>query len=142
MCTAGICLGYFTCYGTVLIDSTLAYRIPYVIQAVLGIALALACMFLPTSPRWLVSHDRRAEALRVVERLGIERAEAEKDILTVPPPVEEEQKGLRGLLIPFRRQYRARTALALFVLGMVQLSGIDGVLYVGADERAHTGVIV
>jgi len=86
-------------------------------------------MFLPTSPRWLVSHDRRNEAYAVVDKLGIQRAEAEKDILTVPSPVEEAQKGVQALLLPFRRQYRARTILALFVLGMVQLSGIDGVLY-------------
>lgn len=108
----------------------MAYRSPYVIQATLGIILALSCMFLPTSPRWLVAHDRRGEALRVVERLGIERAEAEKDILTVPAPIEEAEKGLRQILLPFRRQYRARTILALFLLGMAQLSGIDGVLYV------------
>lgn len=130
MCTLGICLGYFTCYASVRINNTLAYRIPYVIQAVLGVVLALSCMFLPTSPRWLVSHDRRIEALQVVERLGIERVEAEKDILTVPAPLDEAERGLRGLLMPFKRQYRARTILALFVLGMVQLSGIDGVLYV------------
>jgi len=35
----------------------------------------------------------------------------------------------RGFLLLFRRGYRARTILALFILGMVQLSGIDGVLY-------------
>lgn len=59
------------------------------------------------------------------------REEAEKDILNVP---EGEQvrfsSGLQSFLLPFRKQYRSRTILALFVLGMVQLSGIDGILYV------------
>lgn len=30
----------------------------------------------------------------------------------------------------FRKEYRFRTTLALFILGMIQLCGIDGVLYV------------
>jgi len=37
---------------------------------------------------------------------------------------------VKAIVTIFRRQYRAKTILALFVLGMVQLSGIDGVLYV------------
>ena len=69
--------------------------------------------------------------MKEVERLGMHREEAEKDILNVP---ESDQVrfsgGLQSLLLPFRKQYRSRTILALFVLGMVQLSGIDGVLYV------------
>lgn len=80
---------------------------------------------------------RRDEALRAIEKLNIPRAEAEKDILRVPEPQAGfEASALEGFLIIFRRQYRFRTFLALFVLGMVQLSGIDGVLYVG--HHAHS----
>jgi len=67
-----------------------------------------------------------------VERLGIERQEAEKDILN-PTGVEHEQleRGYwQGLVMLFRKTYRKRTGLALLMLGGAQLSGIDGVLYV------------
>lgn len=99
--------------------------------------LALSCiMVLPNSPRWLMLHGQRDEALKAVERLNIPRAEAEKDILRAP----DTQSGLptsrlEGFVMIFRRQYRSRTFLALFVLGMVQLSGIDGVLYVRGLSR-------
>ena len=53
MATAGVCLGYFTCYGTVSLPGDLAWRLPYVIQGALALALALACAVLPESPRWL-----------------------------------------------------------------------------------------
>lgn len=36
----------------------------------------------------------------------------------------------KGVVDTFSKPYRFRTILALFVLGMVQLCGIDGVLYV------------
>ena len=40
----------------------------------------------------------------------------------------------------FRRKNRSRTILALFVLGMVQLSGIDGVLYYAPILFAQAGI--
>lgn len=78
-----------------------------------------------------MNHERREEALRSLERLGIEREEAEKDILNVRPGTMEE-RGMSGMefLGIFRKEYRERTMLGLFILGMVQLCGIDGVFYV------------
>lgn len=99
-------------------------------MAAIAVILAVACFFLPQSPRWLLLHDRRDEALRELERLDISRVEAEKDILN---PTELSRSTIptrKTYLSIFNRQYRLRTMLGLFVLGMVQLSGIDGVLYV------------
>ena len=130
MSVTGICTGYFTCYGSIKIDSDLSWRLPFIMMAVAGTALAVSCFYLPSSPRWLLVHDRRGEALWALERLNIPQAEAEKDILR---PVEGGQAKVsmwRAIANIFQRRYRMRTTLGLFVLGMVQLSGIDGVLYV------------
>lgn len=110
----------------------MAWRTPYIIQGVIAALLGLSCKFVPNSPRWLVLHDRRPEAVREIEKLGIHREEAEKDILRMPEDGQGRGSNgfLESLLMPFARAYRRRTILALFVLGMVQLSGIDGVLYV------------
>jgi hypothetical protein len=87
---------------------------------------------MPSSPRWLVLHGRRDEALKAVQRLGIEREEAEKDILTITGVDHErlEKSYWQGITMIFRKEYRRRTSLALMILGAAQLSGIDGVLYV------------
>jgi MFS family permease len=133
MSTAGVCVGYFICYGTVHIGSSMAWRLPYVLQAVIGLGLALSCLALPESPRWLMVHGKRTEAVKALDRLNFSMVEAEKDILSST----EQRPSLsawQGFLLLFRRGYRARTILALFVLGMVQLSGIDGVLYVSSLE--------
>jgi len=66
-------------------------------------------------------------------------AEAEKDVLRNP----EQRPSLsawQGFLLLFRKGYRARTILALFVLGMIQLSGIDGVLYYAPTLFAQAGL--
>jgi len=125
-----MCAGYFTAYGSVKIQSSIAWRLPFVIMAVIAVAMAITCFLLPPSPRWLVLRDRHEEAVAVVQRLGIRPAEAEKDILRVrDEDVSKQQTSFsHSLRLIWARQYRGRTILALFILGMVQLSGIDGVM--------------
>ena len=131
MATAGICAGYFTCYGTIDIASSIAWRLPFIIMAVLAIILAVSCLYLPSSPRWLLLRGRRDDAVQNSERLNISKAEVEKDILTIQTQQARAQPSLwKGLSVVFYRKYRARTSLGLFILGMIQLCGIDGVLYV------------
>lgn len=130
MAAIGVCVGYFTCFGSVSIQSSMAWRLTYVIQTVLAGLFAVGSLILPDSPRWLMLHGKRVEALQALQRLDFSMVEAERDILT---PSSEQLSGLsfrQSFLLLFKRGYRARTILALFVLGMVQLSGIDGVLYV------------
>ncbi|KAI1075759.1 putative MFS sugar transporter [Whalleya microplaca] len=128
MATAGVCFGYFTCYGTVNIKSDMAWRVPYIIQCFISAVLAWSCILLPDSPRWLMLHGRQADARRVLERLDINMVEAERDILTATEQVQS-LSPWQGFVLLFKRGYRARTILALFILGMVQLSGIDAVIY-------------
>ncbi|KAF2183656.1 general substrate transporter [Zopfia rhizophila CBS 207.26] len=137
---AGVCLGYFTCYATVRISSSMSWRIPFIIQAVQSILLAIFCVFLPTSPRWLVLHGKRARALKEIERLNISRVEAEKDILNAVHEQSSSPSTIEGLFMIFRRRYRARTILALFTLGMIQLCGIDGVLYYAPTLFTQAGM--
>lgn len=115
----------------------MSWRAPFIMQGVIAAMLAISCRFIPTSPRWLVLHNRRPEAMVEIEKLGIHREEAEKDILRVSESEQDrlESGFLESLLFPFAKAYRSRTILALFVLGMVQLSGIDGVLYVSAIKH-------
>lgn len=130
--TGGICLGYFTCYGTARLQSAYSWKLPFIMQTVLAVLLLGATTRLPPSPRWLMVQQRREEALESVERLGILRAEAEKDILREPDVAELSRPSnpLQDIILVFRKEYRLRTSLALLILAGIQLSGIDGIVYV------------
>jgi len=130
MATAGICAGYFTCYGSIHIASSISWRLPFILEATIAVGLAISCLYLPVSPRWLLLHGRRDDAMREAERLTLSRVEVEKDILTTASRNQSRQSLWQGLIAVFRRRYRVRTTLGLFILGMIQLCGIDGVLYV------------
>ncbi|KAK5113467.1 hypothetical protein LTR85_010895 [Meristemomyces frigidus] len=143
LCAVGICLGYFTCYGTVKLQtSSMAWRTPFIIATVVSVFLASGCYFIPHSPRWLMQQGRRDEAIQAVEWLGIQQAEAEKDILCVgSEDMAQESSGMvKTMITIFTRKYRSRTVLALFILGMVQLCGIDGVLYYAPTLFSQAGL--
>ena len=131
MATAGICAGYFTCYGTIHIASSISWRLPFIFMASLAVCLAMSCLYLPVSPRWLLLHGQREDALRESKRLHMSRAEVEKDVLTTARRDQSRQSLWQGLSAIFDQRYRVRTTLGIFILGMIQLCGIDGVLYVG-----------
>ena len=131
MAAVGVCAGYFTCYGSIKIDSSISWRLPFIFMAVIGIVLAISCFYLPPSPRWLFVNDRREDAMRSLARLDIPRIEVERDMSKLTARSASELSTWQGIRSIFQRKYRLRTILGLFVLGMVQLSGIDGVLYVG-----------
>ena len=133
MATTGICAGYFTCYGTIHIASSISWRLPFIIAAILAVGLAISCLYLPESPRWLLLRGRRDDALRESERLNLSRVEVEKDILTIASRSQSQPSLWQGLSVVFYRRYRARTTLGLFILGMIQLCGIDGVIYVSSS---------
>ena len=130
MAATGICAGYFTCYGSIHIDSSISWRLPFILMAGAGIILAISCFYLPSSPRWLLVHDRREDAVRSLARLEISGVEVEKDMSKLTARGDLDISIRQAIRSIFQKKYRLRTILGLFVLGMVQLSGIDGVLYV------------
>ena len=135
-------VGYFTCYGTTNIDSSLSWRAPFIILACVAIAFSTAAiLWLVPSPRWLILRGRQSEAAAAWDVLGVGYAEREKaeiqsgaeaTVGQVPSITlsTDSPANKSGFLDVFSRDVRTRTGLAIFMMGMQQLSGIDGVLYV------------
>ncbi|KAL4929254.1 putative MFS sugar transporter [Aspergillus undulatus] len=123
-----------------------------------------AVTWLVPSPRWLTLHGRKAEAESIWDLLGVSHAEREKSEIeqdrgsVIQGPVSQDaavtnvasmdvtptepQVGERStkhkLSDIFSKDVRSRTALTVFLMAMQQLSGIDGVLYVGESLGAKT----
>ena len=157
-CTLGLVAGFFICYGSANINSSLAWRTPFTILAALAIMFAVAStLWLVPSPRWLSLSGRQSEASAAWDVLGVGHAEREKaEIQLNGEPVAIELQNLTdtgGSSNPpnvaragfskqkssffdlFSKDVRMRTTLAVFMMGMQQLSGIDGVLYVSTSTH-------
>ncbi|KAG2165921.1 hypothetical protein JADG_005660 [Aureobasidium aubasidani] len=145
--TMGIAVGYFICYGTVRSSTTsFSWRFPFALQSFLAFTYAvLSFIFLPESPRWLKTKGRMDDSHDAWEKLGIADAEREKDdqqasTLNIQEPESLALTPIRSRqsiydpqktswLAVFANDTRKRTFLGCFLMGMQQLSGIDGVLY-------------
>ncbi|KAI1645219.1 general substrate transporter [Daldinia loculata] len=150
--TLGLVTGFFTCYGTANIQSSFSWRLPFILLAAYSIAFSIAVlMWLPASPRWLTLHGKTKEASAAWEKLDVPTADREKILDQYDASVVEtaipSASGDTGavqvtsttaaaskskkteLLDVFSSDARPRLFLAVFLMGMQQLSGIDGVLY-------------
>lgn len=154
MVTLGLMTGFFTAYGTANIDSSISWRTPFIILASLAMMYAVAAhLWLPPSPRWLMLRGRQSEVAAAWDALDVGLAELEKaevvqeiiedahnpapSVVTTHPRDDEPSsidvsitKKRHALLDVFAPDVRSRTILGVFLLGMQQMSGIDGVLYV------------
>jgi MFS family permease len=149
--TVGLCLGFFTCYGTVNIPTSLAWRLPFALQAGFAIVLAGAAQFyLPHSPRWLTYQGRHNEVVAMIDKLSISNTEHEKDLLEQAAATGNQPVTLLGRTTSadgprllsylcaeislatnmFRKDARKLMFLGVFIIAMQQLSGIDGVIYI------------
>jgi len=129
---AALCAGYFICYGAVGLQSSIAWRLPCLIQAIVGFSVTIyAYILLPESPRWLTSQGRVRESQIVWEQLEIDAAEREKVEAGEDAPLPKAIHA-RDILNVFSRKAWKQTSLGVFLMMMQQLSGIDGVLYVSS----------
>ena len=135
-CCLGIALGYFTCFGTARLHSPWSWRTVYVIQMAFAVLLTISCIWLlPSSPRWLMDQGRSEDATLVVQKLGISKEEATRDILCPTDAAMAKVPTRQAFFQMFQAPYRSRTLLAIFILTMTQFTGIDGVLYVSKPSH-------
>ena len=65
----GIVIAFWITYGTQYMAGEWAWRLPFLLQMIPGIVLGAGILFLPFSPRWLVSKGRDHEAGESLSRL-------------------------------------------------------------------------
>ena len=163
--TLGLLVGYFSCYGTARMESSLAWRTPFILLTGLSVMFAIAAtLWLVPSPRWPAlsgRHDEVSAAWEVLEVRCHDCEKADIEIRTTVAGVENSVNSIdtcgeseanfalvsnpktgHSFFDVFRKQYRVRTGLAVFLLSMQQLSGIDGVLYVGAPNGSSKNMLM
>ena len=166
----GDLVGYFICYGTVHIDSSMSWRLPLTLQSLLAFLFAAACVPLPQSPRWLTLCGRHEEARLAWIRLGVspesEGIEADEGVNNKKredteskthsdsgePPVAtaeaptsfqlEDSTAIvsHSITRVFRKDVRSRTALGVYYLSIQAFCGIDSILYYAPIVFQQAGI--
>ena len=116
--TWGILIQYFIQFGCSYISGVASFRIPWGLQMIPGVILAVGMLWFPESPRWLVDHGREEEALEVLADL---HAHGDKDDSLVQLEYEEikqqvyseKQEGAKSYLDLFRQGIARRVILGM-----------------------------
>lgn len=87
--TSALSLGFFMCYGSIKIESSYAWRLPFLYSIGTGTVVAVVAPILPYSPRWLVMHGRKDEAIEVLNLITDPAHETERAELLAVPPVDK-----------------------------------------------------
>ena len=127
--TTGIATGYFISYGSSRIDNSLAWRIPFILQASMAAILTYGMAFMPYSPRWLIERGRIDEARAVLQRLRSNGELAEEELCLIQGSLEEQSREHASYREIFQKRYIRRSVLGIFLMSFIMFSGV----------RAHSG---
>ncbi|TFK84277.1 general substrate transporter [Polyporus arcularius HHB13444] len=145
--TWGILLQYFVEFGCSYIDGDASFRIPWGLQMIPAIILSVGMLFFPESPRWLVDHDRDAEALQILadlhgkgdpnnelvqleiaeikEQVNFERTEGAKSYLDLLKPGIFRRVGL-GASLQMWSQLSGMNIMMYYIIYVFQGAGLTG----------------
>ena len=126
----GIMTGYFTCYGTVHISGSFAWRFPCALPAGVGIILGIITPFLPHSPRWLAHAERYEDAEVAKVKLGLKSRATAADPEVIEPSPDSashvSRQSSRNIFSQFgdlwKEDVRTNTILGIFIMSIQQVS--------------------
>ncbi|KIY70972.1 general substrate transporter [Cylindrobasidium torrendii FP15055 ss-10] len=149
--SSSVWLDYFCSF----IDSDMSWRIPLLMQCVIGAILGVGSLVLPESPRWLIDVGRNEEGFRVIADLhggNLEDREAIAEFQEIRDKVAEEAtSGEPRTYLAMWRKYKRRVLLAMSSQAFAQLNGINVISYyaprvfeeagwIGRDAILMTGI--
>jgi len=123
----GILIAYVVSWGLANLGET-SWRWMLAVAAIPAVAFFIGLLFIPESPRWLISSGRREQGKKVLVRIyGPTQAEAE--VAAVEAAASAEEGTWKEV---FARPMRRPLIVALGLAILCQITGINTVLYYGS----------
>ncbi|KAF1844463.1 high affinity glucose transporter [Cucurbitaria berberidis CBS 394.84] len=132
--TWGILIMYYISYGCTFLDGPTAFRVPWGLQMIPAVILAIGILFLPESPRWLARHDRWEECqavLTLVHGHGDPHSPFVKlELEEIKQMIEfERQNADVSVAELFRPRMLNRLHIGIFTQIWSQLTGMNVMMY-------------
>ncbi|KAJ4369575.1 hypothetical protein N0V83_005337 [Neocucurbitaria cava] len=133
----GTLIAYWIDYGCSYGSDNLSWRFPIAFQIVFGLILLLGMIWLPESPRWLLTKDRHEDAAKVIAALrghAIDDSETRFEAHIIMDSIRA--SGHKGGITPFsalftngKTQHFRRMMLGASSQLMQQIGGCNAVIY-------------
>ncbi|XXG96862.1 hypothetical protein Hte_003153 [Hypoxylon texense] len=134
----GTVIAYWIDYGASYGPEDLTWRFPIAFQIVFGLVLCISMIFLPESPRWLLTHERYEDAEQVISALrGFETGSAETqmerdiilDSIRASGFTGQKSTPVKALFTGGKTQHLRRMLLGSSSQLMQQVGGCNAVIY-------------
>ncbi|KAI1144259.1 general substrate transporter [Hypoxylon sp. FL0543] len=134
----GTVIAYWIDYGCSYGSNDLAWRFPIAFQTIFGFVVCLSMIFLPESPRWLLTHERYEDAEHVISalrgyELGSEETQTERDIILDSIRASgfsgRKSTPIKALLSGGKTQHLRRMLIGSSSQLMQQVGGCNAVIY-------------
>ncbi|KAG7907566.1 hypothetical protein KL906_003647 [Ogataea polymorpha] len=138
----GVMTSYWVDYGMSYVDSEAQFRFPISLQIVFALFTLAGVMCLPESPRWLIAHDRHAEAKQVIHLTMVNAEQITEDDPSVLHEIElinealteERESALHAAVVGNQPDYVLRHEHFEESVGMdhnlaLLMSGFNGIAY-------------
>ncbi len=132
---SGILVAYLIDYA---LSGAAAWRWMFALAAFPAAVLGIGMIFLPESPRWLITHDRLDQGRQVLTRIRAGKtADTEQEIADIRSGLAQQSRGWNELRHPgVRPALVVGVLLALFQ----QLTGINTVIYYAPTIFKYAGI--
>lgn len=131
----GTLVAYWLDFGLSYVDSSVQWRFPVAFQIVFAAFLFVGIYNLPESPRWLVSKDRKEEAMYVLSKLNavpVDSDEVYAEITVVQEAVtrfSRSQVGFKDLFSGGKTQHFQRMVIGASTQFFQQFTGCNAAIY-------------
>jgi len=124
----GILLAYISNYLIKSMDlGEISWRWMFGVEAIPAMAFVILLIFNPRSPRWLISRNLVDEARRVIEKVGADTDDIDREIEVIKESLVADRNVLKERF--FQAKYVKPIFLAVTIAAFNQLSGINAILY-------------
>ncbi|KIY66349.1 general substrate transporter [Cylindrobasidium torrendii FP15055 ss-10] len=134
MIATGTVIAYWIDFGLSFVDSSVAWRLPIGLQMIFAIILIIAIVFLPESPRYLLSTGNHVEGENVVAALAGERVDdpdvqrQKRQVIDAIESIGGELK-IRHVFTGGASQHLRRTLVGASSQLFQQIGGCNAVIY-------------
>ena len=134
----GTLIAYWLDYGASYGSPDLSWRLPIAFQILFGLFVAISMVYLPESPRWLLTHERYEDAERVISglrgyELNSKETHMERDVILdsirASGFVGQKVTPFKALLTGGKTQHFRRMLLGSSSQLMQQIGGCNAVIY-------------
>ena len=135
MIAGGTLIAYWLDFGLSFVNSSIQWRFPVAFQIVFALLLLTGVTNLPESPRWLVSKNRKDEAMEVLSKLkgvSVDSNEVHAEITVVQDAVQrflQSQVGFKDLFSGGRTQHFQRMVIGASTQFFQQFTGCNAAIY-------------